>query len=130
MPESAAISRQLHHSLGHDHLIDVFSGQGKVLFGTARLQKEQEETRLDQLERIAWRRRKFELDRSVSELKSQAQDAERGLAAKQLEAELLVEEEAARGVAKSKGHDERMRARRQVDDQQRRSPRTRKPVKK
>ena len=69
-------------------LVDVYVGEGGVLLGSARVQKEQEEMRAESLEKITSRRRKFQLDRCLAELDARTQAMIEELASRRQEAEL------------------------------------------
>jgi circadian clock protein KaiC len=69
-------------------LVDVYVGEGSVLLGSARVQKEQEEMRAESLEQITSRRRKFELDRGLAELDARTQAMIEELASRRQEAAL------------------------------------------
>jgi circadian clock protein KaiC len=76
-------------------LVDVYVGEGSVLLGSARVQKEQEEMRAESLAKITTRRRKFELDRCLAELDARTQAMIGELASRRQEAAL---EESAENV--------------------------------
>ncbi len=76
-------------------LIDVFVGEGKVLFGSARVQMQQEESRQAELAKIERGRKKFALERGLAELTARAKVAEAELAAKNREMKLYFAEEQA-----------------------------------
>ena len=111
-------------------LIDVYVGDGKVLLGSARLEKRQEQQRHDELEEVNYKRQKFEFARTIAEMKERALALAGELASKELEAELAEATERARVESRRNAIDNRLLARRQSDDKPEPSPRTRKPARK
>ena len=69
-------------------LVDVYAGEGKVLLGSARVEKQQEDARSENFKEITYRRRKFDLDHGIAELEARAQVIVEELASKRREAEL------------------------------------------
>ena len=97
-------------------LVDVYAGEGKVLLGSARVEKQQEEMRTENLEEITYKRRKFELDHSIAGLKARAQEMIEELASKQREAELEESAEEFRIASRQTAVTQRGLIRRQADD--------------
>jgi circadian clock protein KaiC len=97
-------------------LVDVYVGDGKVLLGSARLEKQQLETRDERLEEVQHARRKFELGRGIAELQARAQAIVQELASKRREAELDESAEKVRGVARRRAITQRGLIRRLADD--------------
>ena len=97
-------------------LVDVYAGEGKVLLGSARVEKQQEEMRTKTLEEITYKRRKFELDNSIAGLKARAQELVQELASKEREAELEESAEECRLLSRQTAVTERGLIRRQADD--------------
>jgi circadian clock protein KaiC len=97
-------------------LVDVYAGEGKVLLGSARVEKQQEEMRTENLEEITYKRRKFELDHSIAGLKARAQEMIEELASKQREAELEETAEEFRIASRQTAVAQRGLIRRQADD--------------
>ena len=97
-------------------MVDVYVGDGKVLLGSARLEKQQLETRDERLEEVQHARRKFELGRGIAELQARAQAIVQELASKRREAELDESAETVRGVARRKAITQRGLIRRLADD--------------
>jgi circadian clock protein KaiC len=97
-------------------LVDVYAGEGKVLLGSARVEKQQEEMRTENLEEITYKRRKFELDHSIAGLKARAQEMIEELASKQREAELEETAEEFRIASRQTAVAQRGLIRRKADD--------------
>ena len=97
-------------------LVDVYAGEGKVLLGSARVEKQQEEMRTKTLEEITYKRRKFELDNSIAGLKARAKEMSEELASKLREAELEESTEELRISSRQTAVTERGLIRRQTDD--------------
>jgi len=109
-------------------LVDVYVGDGKVLFGSARLEKQQLETRDENLEEVQRARRKFELGRGVAELQARAQAIAQELASKRREAELEESAETLRSVARRSAITQRGLIRRSADDTRRHPMRKRQRI--
>jgi circadian clock protein KaiC len=97
-------------------LVDVYVGDGKVLLGSARLEKQQLETRDERLEEVQHARRKFEFGRGIAELQARAQAIVQELASKRREAQLDESAEKVRSVARRKAITQRGLIRRLADD--------------
>ena len=97
-------------------LVDVYVGDGKVLLGSARLEKQQLETRDERLEEVQLARRKFEVGRNIAELQARARAIVQELASKRREAELEESAEKVRGVARRRAITQRGLIRRLADD--------------
>ena len=70
-------------------IADVYSAEGEVLMGSARHQKLATDRREHLQEEMADQRRRFDLDKSIAELKALAESAAQNLEWKQREAKLL-----------------------------------------
>ena len=97
-------------------LVDVYVGDGKVLLGSARLEKQQLEARDQSLEEVTRGRRRFELDRGIAELQGRAQAIVQELASKRREAELEESAEKLRSVVRRSAITQRGLIRRLADD--------------
>jgi len=97
-------------------LVDVYVGDGKVLLGSARQEKQQLEARDEKLEEVQRARRTFEHGRGIAELQRQAQAIVQELASKRREAELEEAAETVRGVARRQAITQRGLIRRLADD--------------
>jgi circadian clock protein KaiC len=97
-------------------LVDVYVGEGSVLLGSARVQKEQEEARTESLEKITSRRRKFEIDRGLAELDARTQAMIEELASRRQEAELEESAEKVRIEFRRSAISERGLTRGQAED--------------
>ena len=97
-------------------LVDVYVGDGQVLLGSARLEKQQLETRDVKLEEVQRAHRKFELGRGIAELQARAQAIVQELVSKRREAELEESAERVRNVARRKAITQRGLIRRLADD--------------
>lgn len=104
-------------------LIDVFAGEGDVLFGSARVEKLREERRRDMLDEIASRRRKLDASNAIVELELRVKAAMQELEAKRREMELDEAGERAGRDDRDAAFRARRRMRRQADDQHERHPR-------
>jgi len=98
------------------NLVDVYVGDGKVLLGSARLEKQPLETRDERLEEVQTARRKFELGRGIAELQARAQAIVQELASKRREAQLEDSAEKVRSVARRRAIAQRGVIRRLADD--------------
>ena len=74
---------------GGIEIVDVYSAEGEVLMGSARHQKQASDRREHLQELIAGQRMRFELDKSIADLKSQLQKAKQDLEWKEREVTLL-----------------------------------------
>jgi circadian clock protein KaiC len=97
-------------------LVDVYVGDGKVLLGSARLEKQHLEMRDERLEKVQHAHRKFELGRGIAELQARAQSIVQELASKQREAKLEEAAEKVRNAARRKAITQRGLIRRLADD--------------
>ena len=98
-------------------LVDVYVGDGRVLLGSARLEKQQEKQRDDDLAQVNYKRQRFEYDRSIAEMKRRALALADELASKEREAGLAEAAENARIESRRSAIDNRLLARRQSDDE-------------
>ena len=92
-------------------------GDGGVLLGSARLDKQQKDLRDEKLNEIEYRRRKSAFDRDMAELMQHERTAREEMAAKRLEAELEDSMEQARIVARQNAVGLREVFRRKSDDE-------------
>ena len=83
-------------------IVDVYAAEGEVLMGSARHQKEASDRRDHLQEEIADQRKRFELDKSLSDLKSLVEKAKQDLQWKEREVTLLgLDEKAIRDGART-----------------------------
>ncbi len=109
--------RELSLSSSGLDLLDVYMGDGGVLLGSARLDKQQKDLRDEKLNEIEYRRRKSAFDRDMAELMQHERTAREEMAAKRLEAELEDSMEQARIVARQNAVGLREVFRRKSDDE-------------
>lgn len=97
-------------------LMDVFAGEGEVLFGSARVEKLRQEKRRDMLEQITARRRKLDASNALAELELRVKSAMQELEAKRLEMELDAAADRAGEQDRDDASRERRQMRREGDD--------------
>jgi circadian clock protein KaiC len=98
-------------------LVDVYVGDGRVLLGSARLDKQQQELKDERVQTVKHKRRKFEIERSIAELRERRRQTSEELTSKQQEAELEDALEQSRIEAAQASAAMRAQLRRQTDDQ-------------
>jgi circadian clock protein KaiC len=97
--------------LGSDgiEIVDVYTAEGAVLMGSARHQKQASDRREHLQEEIADQRKRFELNKNISDLKSLLQKAKQDLEWKEREATLVgLDEKAMRDGARTDADDRLM----------------------
>lgn len=70
-------------------IADVYTAEGEVLMGSARLQKIAADRKAQSYEETTWQRKRFDLEKAIAELKAALQKADLDLEWKQREAQLF-----------------------------------------